>query len=125
MNELLVDCLLEYQREQQLTKEKFGSLWEDVPNVFAGDLGGTVSLDSLTGGWIRFIKKCGLKKVKLHGLRATFATYLSYKGVPTKVIQKLLGHSREATTTNFYTMAYDDYATSIIDVTNDIKKSQK
>lgn len=31
-----------------------------------------------------------------------------------------MGHSRESTTSTYYTRAYDDYASSITDVTNNI-----
>ena len=121
MNDLLIDCLLEYKKQHEAKKKRFKDQWEEVPNVFTGDFGGYISLNVIGGSWRRFIKKCGLKKVALHGLRASFATYLSYSGIPTKVIAKLLGHTRESTTSIFYTMVYDDYATSIIGITNQLK----
>lgn len=103
--------------------EIFKEQWEDVPNVFTSDMGGVVSLNAITSGWVRFIKKCGLKKVKIHGLRASFASYLSYKGVPLKEICELLGHTRVSTTDRFYTMTYPNYHKKIINITNEIGKS--
>lgn len=51
----------------------------------------------------RMLKAIGSeKKISPHGLRHTFGSILYEKGVPLKVISKLLGHSSITTTANIY-----------------------
>jgi integrase len=101
-------------------KELLGNKWENSPTLFTSETGGFVSLNSITSSWIRFIKSNNLKPIPLKGLRTSFATYLAYNNYPPKVVQSLLGHSSERTTMQFYEFAYDDYATSILETTNNI-----
>lgn len=122
MNELVISALKEHQAEQQRLKTFFGSQWEDVPYVFTGDLGGKESLAAITSYWIRFRDRHGLKKVKLHGLRASFASYLAYNGIKGKELAQLMGHSRSSTTEQYYTINYDDSHKKIIKFTNEIGK---
>lgn len=54
-------------------------------------------------GYRRFIvKDCRLPYVKLHGLRHTFGSALTERGVDVKTVATLLGHSTVATTLNTY-----------------------
>ena len=46
------------------------------------------------------------RKRRAHTLRATFASQLAHKGVPTVVIRDLLGHE-SIETTNVYVAAFD------------------
>ena len=51
----------------------------------------------------RMLKAIGAdKKISPHGLRHTFGSILYERGVPLKVISKLLGHSSITTTANIY-----------------------
>lgn len=51
----------------------------------------------------RMLKAIGSdKKISPHGLRHTFGSILYEKGVPLKVISKLMGHSNITTTANIY-----------------------
>jgi integrase len=49
------------------------------------------------------LKKAGLKDIKFHSLRHTYATRLFEVGVPIKTVQALMGHSDITTTMNIYT----------------------
>lgn len=122
MNELVITALRQHEKEQQRLKEIYGKQWLDVPNVFTGDIGGVETLNGITSNWNRFVKRCGLKKVKLHGLRASFASYLSFKGIHGKELAELMGHSRSSTTEKYYTVTYPNHHKKIINITNEIGK---
>lgn len=51
--------------------------------------------------------QAGLSAVTPHSLRHTFATSLLNNGVPTKLVQQLLGHSHIATTEIYLTLSHD------------------
>ena len=55
----------------------------------------------------RVIRREGLPKITLHGLRHTFATIASAQGAPLFDIGKALGHSTPATTGKIYTHLLD------------------
>jgi len=52
--------------------------------------------------WIRFTERRGLKKIRFHDLRHSYATLLIEAGASMKAIQKQLGHAKEQTTSNIY-----------------------
>ncbi|MEE1255649.1 MAG: tyrosine-type recombinase/integrase [Lachnospiraceae bacterium] len=47
-------------------------------------------------------ERCGIQDIHIHGIRSYFATNLSDKGVPTQVIQALMGHESFSTTSRYY-----------------------
>lgn len=59
--------------------------------------------DSITQKWERFVKKNGLKKIRLHDLRHTCATLMAQAGVSPKTAQERLGHANVSVTMNIYT----------------------
>lgn len=120
LNDISIQLIKEHLENQERMKELLGNKWENSPTLFTSETGGFVSLNSITSSWIRFIKSNNLKPIPLKGLRTSFATYLAYNNYPPKVVQSLLGHSSERTTMQFYEFAYDDYATSILETTNNI-----
>ena len=65
------------------------------------------SPNALSLAFTRFVKKNGLPRVTLHGLRHSFATVASFQGVPLFDIGKALGHATPATTGKIYTHLVD------------------
>lgn len=58
--------------------------------------------DSITHAWIKLVRKCGLKGIRLHDARHTHATIMLKQGVHPKVVQERLGHSTISTTLDTY-----------------------
>lgn len=65
------------------------------------------SPNALSVAFTRFVRKNGLPRITLHGLRHSFATVASFQGVPLFDIGKALGHSTPATTGRIYTHLVD------------------
>jgi len=58
--------------------------------------------DSITHAWVKLVRKCGLKGIRLHDARHTHATIMLKQGVHPKVVQERLGHSTISTTLDTY-----------------------
>lgn len=57
---------------------------------------------SYRGYYSRLLKKLGIRKVKFHGLRHSFATRCIESGCDCKTLSAILGHSDISTTLNLY-----------------------
>jgi integrase len=69
---------------------------------------------SVKTAWKATLRRAGIPgKYKLHGTRGSFITYLAANGVPTPVIQKLVGHDDPRTTAR-YTAIEDRYTNDAV-----------
>jgi integrase len=96
--------LKEHYHEWKVNRIKVGDKWqgEDRHYVFHGGLGKPHYHTYPTVWWKTFIKRHGLKYIRLHDLRHTSATLLIEEGVSLKAIQKRLRHSQFSTTADLY-----------------------
>ena len=69
----------------------------------------------LENSFSRLIKKVGLKKIKYHALRHTFATRSIEAGVDIKTLSELLGHSSVDITLKIYVHTSDELKKKSID----------
>ena len=97
------------QTEQERQKELYlsGQLQTPIEFVVLDHKGLPYSPNALSLAFTRFVKKNGLPRVTLHGLRHSFATVASFQGVPLFDIGKALGHATPATTGKIYTHLVD------------------
>lgn len=70
--------------------------------VFCTSEGRVLRYGSLNKTLNLALKKAGLKRITIHGLRHTVASILIEEGVPLATVAALLGHSSPATTANIY-----------------------
>ncbi len=70
--------------------------------VFSSPTGGPISPDSVLKMLHRVLKRAGLKKVRFHALRHTFATMALQNGVDVKTLSGLLGHYSAGFTLDTY-----------------------
>lgn len=78
------------------------------------------NLNYLSREWFNFISKYNLRKITIHDIRHSHATYLLSIGVPLQDVSRRLGHSEPATTLKIYThnsLAQDEKITDYMGIT--------
>lgn len=115
-----MDALAAWKREQNERRLRLGSQWKSEGDgedaVFTQDMGGRMSIHSPTQWFERFLKKQGLPKMNLHGLRHTAASLLLANGCSMLDVSKRLGHSRASTTMDIYGHAYSEADAGLADM---------
>ena len=94
MNQLLKNVL---QKHYQTNKKN--------PRVFLSLQGTDLTVNSHRRSFERIIKKAGLKRIRFHDVRHSFASQLVMNGVILSVVQELLGHSTIAMTERYSHLA--------------------
>jgi integrase len=95
---------LKNHREWQIkARRQIGMRPSDNDLVIAELDGSPVSPMAVTKALIPILKRAGLPPMNLHGLRHAHASLLAHLGVPPKVTQERLGHSRIELTLGIYT----------------------
>ena len=107
---VLVDLLREYKKEQDSAREKLGRLWPPGDWIVRYEDGTPVAPAAVSGIVSRFVRRYDLPPFSLHSLRHTHATLLLYLGADLEQIQRKLGHSDKATTSNIYVHLFEDFA---------------
>lgn len=104
--------LKEYQLEWKKERLKLGDQWQGGDNqyIFHNGFGNPYFPDTATATWKKFLKRHGLKHIRLHDLRHTAATLLIDAGLKAganedltlKAVQERLGHTKYQTTADLY-----------------------
>lgn len=97
--------MLMTQKEKQkyyrdLFKSSYNRKYEDY--VCTNELGDLIKPSYVTSHFRDLLEKYGLRKIRFHDLRHTFASILLGKDVPLINVSNFLGHSDISTTANIY-----------------------
>jgi len=85
--------LKEYREKQRLERMMSGQPLTDNDLVFSTPEGEPLRPNTITRAWQNLAKKCGLKMIRFHDARHTFATLMLEFGVHPKVVSLGLGHA--------------------------------
>lgn len=85
-------------RDVPMTSDLFGTLLNlkqkaKSEYVFPAEDGSSLHRKTLTRPLVTALRKSGVKRIRFHDLRHTYASHLVMAGVPIKTVQELLGHS--------------------------------
>ncbi len=100
LSRAMVEALTGYRR--QLSEEALKAGRPLSERVFVNGAGNPLDEWKVRKAHVRALKAVGLRHLRVHSLRATYASLLASAGVPIYHVAKLLGHSDVATTERHY-----------------------
>ena len=101
--------LIEWKKEQDMTKEVLGDEYQDFNLVVAGPNGMPTEGETIRSLFDKLIKEKGLPKVVFHSLRHSSITYkLKLNGGDVKAVQGDSGHAQTSMVTDVYSHILDD-----------------
>ena len=100
--------LLRRERARQAERRRaMGAAWADSGLVAVDGQGQPLSPNAVSLAFTRFIRRSGLPKITLHGLRHTFASVANSAHIPLPDISRALGHKDVVVTGRVYTHIFD------------------
>jgi integrase len=100
-------ALREHVEVQQLER-MVARVWVDPGLVFTTNVGTALEPRNVNRSWVALCDRAGVRRVRLHDLRHSAATFMLAAGVDLKLIQTTLRHSRLATTADVYAHVLDE-----------------
>jgi integrase len=97
-----VSVLRAHRTGQAKEKLAAGAAWIDDDLVFCNDGGGALHPDRFTRAFGAAVRRSGLRPIRLHDLRHTWATLALQAGVHPKVVSERLGHATTSITLDIY-----------------------
>jgi integrase len=88
-----IAALREHRRRQAAERLLMGAGWTDHGLVFCHVDGGPLHPERFSRTFAERSRQLGLRRIRLHGLRHTWATLALADGVHPKVVQERLGHA--------------------------------
>jgi len=121
LTESMIEYLRAIKQKQKMNMKKYGSLYnkEYVEYICVNEKGDLIKPDYLSHTFQKIILKNGLKRITLHGLRHSTASYLLDKGFRMKELQEYLGHSNYQTTADIYSHINPETKSKMVDVMAD------
>ncbi len=98
--EMLTAVKVKQEMNRRLFRSSYNREWDDY--VCTDDLGNMIKPNYVTEHFSALLKKFGLRHIRFHDLRHTFASILLNKEVPLINVSSFLGHSTISTTANIY-----------------------
>lgn len=111
--------LMDYRERQREMIEALGSDYDDQDFIFGITMRKAYDPRVYEDLFKRCLKSAGLKDIKFHALRHTFATRALEAGMDIKVLSSLLGHAKASTTLNLYGHALPDHKRISMDKMSD------
>lgn len=115
MPEMVVEALRQHRTRQLAERLRAGELWADNNLVFASETGVPLAGTGVSHQFSRRLDEAKLPHVKFHALRHGTATYLLSRGVPTKIVAEILGHSSVMVTLDIYSHVQPEMLRDAVD----------
>ena len=97
----LVSILKAHRKRQNADRLAAGTAWHDSGLVFTQVDGKPMDPSRDSKAWRALVARAGVPAVRLHDARHSAATLALLKGVPTRVVMDMLGHSQISMTSKY------------------------
>jgi integrase len=97
-----LEVLRDHRARQGAERQAWGEGYIDSGLVFRREDGVLINPDRLSQLFDKLVRRSGVRRIKLHGLRHTHASLMLKAGVPIKVVSERLGHADPAFTLRIY-----------------------
>ncbi len=97
-----VGVLRAHRARQTEEKLEAGPAWIEDGLVFCNELGGPLQPDRFTRAFTAAARRSGMRPIRLHDLRHTWATLALQAGIHPKVVSERLGHATTGITLDIY-----------------------
>ena len=84
-------------------REAFGASYPDHGKLMCFEDGRRLHPDTVTARFNRLVDQAGVRRIRLHDVRHTYATLARDLGVNSKIVSDRLGHANESVTQQIYT----------------------
>jgi len=102
LGEEILQSLRSHHTQQQIVKAFAGKRWLDLDLIFPSNLGTALCSELLLQEFKALLKKAGVKPIRFHDLRHSYASLALNHGIPPLIVSKVLGHSKPSTTLDIY-----------------------
>ena len=120
--EMLETIRARQEINRKLFRGSYNRTWDDY--VCTDELGNLMRPNFVTDHFSYLLEKLGLRHIRFHDLRHTFASVLLSKEVPLINVSNFLGHSTISTTANIYAHLDKAAKQSSADVISDIFRKE-
>lgn len=94
MSQRAVEVRRIHRKVQLEESHKVGANWQDYDLVFASSKGTPLNAQNIVNRRSKpLLKRAGIRDIRWHDLRYTYATLLLSRGVHPKYVQQSLGHT--------------------------------
>ena len=113
--EIYAEALREWMDEQDCDRRSAGRRWKEQGFIFTNEVGNMINIYLLSELCSKFEEKCGLRHLKLHGLRHTCGSLMLKNGVDIETVKSVFGHE-SIRTTQQYLSSYDNAKRSAAEI---------
>lgn len=113
--EIYAEALREWMDEQDCDRRSAGRRWKEQGFIFTNEVGNMINIYLLSELCSKFEEKCGLRHLKLHGLRHTCGSLMLKNGVDIETVRSVFGHE-SIRTTQQYLSSYDNAKRSAAEI---------
>jgi integrase len=98
-----IAALRQYVEMIDSERDAFGASYPDHGKLMVFDDGRRLHPDTVTRRFNRLVDQAGVRRIRLHDVRHTYATLARDLGVNSKIVTDRLGHANESVTQQIYT----------------------
>jgi integrase len=125
LRRITAEALRDHGERQDKERVGVGRGWREHGLVFPSPIGTPMDPRHLDREFAELLRRAGLRRVRLHDLRHTCATFLLAQGVPLRVVMEILGHSGIAITSDTYTHVLPTLLADAIGTMDDLLRDEQ